>query len=32
MGYEVPDAVKAFQDGGDPVKELKSDPVVLKDT
>ena len=32
MGDEVTDAVKAFQDGGNPVKELESQPVVLKDT
>jgi len=32
MGNEVTDAVKAFQDGGNPVKELESDPVVLEGT
>jgi hypothetical protein len=32
MGDEMTDAVKAFQDGGNSVKELESDPVVLKDT
>ena len=30
MGDEVTDAVKAFQDGGNPVKELESNPVVLE--
>jgi hypothetical protein len=31
MGNEVTDAVKAFLVGGNPLKKLESDPIVLKD-